>query len=412
MTASCRNCEAPLTETFADLGISPVSNAFISPQHLGRGEMFYPLHAKVCGQCFLVQLDSEQQADLHFHEDYVYFSSFSSSWLEHARQYVESVTARFGLGAGSHVIEIASNDGYLLKNFVARQIPCLGIEPTANTAEAARQLGVPTWEKFFGEATARELVAQNLQADLMAANNVFAHVPDIHDFVKGIALALKSSGTMTIEFPHLLRQIEQCQFDTIYHEHYSYYSLLAVENILSRHGLEVFDVEELGTHGGSLRVYLRHRGGANVAAPGAGLAKVRADEAAAGLHRVETYRGFQARVEQLKDGLLAFLLQARRDGKTVVAYGAPAKGNTLLNYCGVKSDLIAYTVDASPHKQHKFLPGTRLPVYAPAKLRETKPDLVLILPWNLSAEITAQHAYIREWGGRFVVAVPRIEVLG
>ena len=412
MSAACRNCGAEITETFADLGISPVSNAFVGAAKLTAGEMFYPLHAKVCGTCFLVQLDSTQQADLHFHEDYVYFSSFSSSWLAHAKRYAEQMIARFSLGADSHVIEIASNDGYLLRNFVERDIPCLGIEPTANTADAARQLGIPTWEKFFGEATARELVAQGLQADLMAANNVFAHVPDIHDFVSGIALSLKPAGTMTIEFPHLLRQIEQCQFDTIYHEHYSYYSLLAVEHILARHGLEVFDVDELETHGGSLRVCLRHRGGANSAPLGDGLAKVRADEARAGLNRIETYRGFQQRVEQLKDGLIAFLLQAKRDNQVVAAYGAPAKGNTLLNYCGIKSDLVAYTVDASPHKQGKYLPGTRLPVYAPQRLRETQPDLVLILPWNLAAEITAQHDYIREWGGRFVVAVPQVEVLG
>jgi len=412
MSAHCRNCQAPLVETFADLGVSPVSNAFVSPQKLEQGEMFYPLHAMVCSACYLVQLGGKQQAELHFHDDYVYFSSFSSSWLAHAREYVDHVTERFGLKGNAHVIEIASNDGYLLKNFVSRQIPCLGIEPTSNTAQAARALGVPTWEKFFGVATARELVAQNLQADLMVANNVFAHVPDIHDFVQGISIALKPAGSMTIEFPHLLRQIEQCQFDTIYHEHYSYYSLLAVENILGRHGLEVFDVDELATHGGSLRVYLRHRGGDNKAKQGERLAKVRADESAAGLDRVATYRGFQARVEALKDGLISFLLQAKREGKKVAAYGAPAKGNTLLNYCGVKSDLIAYTVDASPHKQNKFLPGTRLPVFAPEKLRDTRPDLVLILPWNLAAEITMQHAYIRDWGGRFVVAVPAIEVLG
>lgn len=408
MTTACRACGTPLTHTFADLGLSPVSNAFIRPEHRDRGEVFYPLHAMVCDRCFLVQLDGFQQADLHFHEDYVYFSSYSTSWLDHAARYCQDMTRRFGLGLNSHVVEVASNDGYLLKNFVAAQIPCLGIEPTANTAAAARTLGVPTWERFFGVGTAKDLVAQGLQADLMAANNVFAHVPDIHDFVAGVALALKPAGVMTIEFPHLLRQMEECQFDTIYHEHYSYYSLLAVEGIVQRHGLEVFDVDELPTHGGSLRVYLQREGGAHRAAAGT-LTKVRLDESNARLDALDTYRGFQARVEAVKDGLLRFLLQAKLDGLQVVAYGAPAKGNTLLNYCGVKRDLIQYTVDASPHKQGKWLPGTRIPVHGPDRLKETRPDVVLILPWNLAGEITAQHAYIKDWGGRFVVAIPAVE---
>lgn len=408
-TTDCRSCGTPLVHTFADLGMSPVSNAFIRPEAAHEGEMFYPLHALVCDQCWLVQLSDVTRADEHFHDDYVYYSSYSSSWVEHARCYVEAMTSRFGFGGSSRVVEIASNDGYLLQHFVKAGIPCLGVEPTANTAAAARSKGVPTREMFLGRKTGEALAADGWSADLLLGNNVLAHVPDLHDFVAGLALVLKADGVLTMEFPHLLRLIAGNQFDTIYHEHFSYLSLLAVEKTFSVHGLELFDVEEFPTHGGSLRIFAQHCGGPHAVADR--LQVVRRQEAAAELDRLETYTRFATRIHETKQGLLRFLLDARAAGKTVVGYGAPAKGNTLLNYCGIRGDFLEFTVDASPHKQGRFLPGSRIPVFAPERLRQRQPDYVLILPWNLVDEIATQHSYIREWGGRFVVPVPAVRVL-
>lgn len=405
----CRACGAPLEQTFADLGLSPVSNAFIKADEAHCGEMFYPLHALVCHQCWLVQLMDVTRADAHFHEDYVYFSSFSSSWLDHARRYVEAMTHRFGLDASSRVMEIASNDGYLLQYFVQAGIPCLGIEPTANTAAAARQKGVECREMFFGRDIARALADSGWQVDLLLGNNVLAHVPDINDFVGGMPLVLKPEGVITLEFPHLLRLMADNQFDTLYHEHYSYLSVTAVVPIFERAGLRLFDVERLNTHGGSLRLYACHQGAAHrdTGAIGACLA----EEAAAGLTRRETYRSFGEKVWETKRALLEFLISAKRNGKRIAAYGAAAKGNTLLNYCGVGRDFIDFVVDRNPVKQGRLLPGSRIPVLAPEAIFEAKPDYLLILPWNIRDEVMVQMKGIREWGGRFVVPIPRVEVL-
>lgn len=407
MLPRCRFCGSPLTQTFADLGMSPLSNAFVKPEGLHQGEVFYPLHAWVCGQCMLVQLEAFERAEKIFNADYAYFSSYSSSWLDHARRYCEAMIGRFSLDGASQVVEIASNDGYLLQNFVAQGIPSLGIEPASNTAAAAIAKGVPTWMKFFGVATAHELVAAGHQADLLLGNNVLAHVPDLHDFVGGLRIALKPAGVITMEFPHLLNLIQFNQFDTIYHEHYSYLSLLAVERIFAHHGLMLFDVQELPTHGGSLRIYAQHAGGPHAVQPR--LQALRDKELNAGLHRLETYSRFSARVHETKRALLRFLIDTKERGLRVAGYGAPAKGNTLLNYCGIRSDLIEFTVDANPHKQGTWLPGTRIPVFPPQKLREARPDVVLILPWNLKEEIVSEHGYIREWGARFAVPIPRPE---
>jgi SAM-dependent methyltransferase len=403
----CRSCATPLSHLFADLGLSPISNAFRRPADLDKVEPFYPLRAYVCEACKLVQLQDFHRADDLFTEEYAYFSSFSTSWLKHAERYAEAMTARFGLGADSRVVELASNDGYLLQYFKARGINVLGIEPSANVAEvAAAKRGIPSVVKFFGRQTARELAAEGVAADLMCANNVLAHVPDINDFVGGIPIVLKKTGLITFEFPHLLRLIEQNQFDTIYHEHYSYLSLLAVERILDRHGLVVFDIEELPTHGGSLRVYAAHAG--HGFETSRSVAKVRADEAAAGLDGLEAYAAFGERVRRTKRALLKYLIECKDKGLSVVGYGAPAKGNTLLNYCGVRTDMIDYTVDVSPHKQGLYLPGTAIPIMAPERIYETRPDVVLILPWNLKDEITEQMAKVRSWGGRFVVPIPEV----
>ncbi len=403
----CRSCGAPLRVTFCDLGLSPLSNAFVRPENLARGESFHPLHAFVCDACLLVQLEEFESPERIF-SDYVYFSSYSDSWLAHSRAYAEDVSASLGLGAESLVVEVASNDGYLLRFFAERGIPVLGVEPAENVAEVARARGIETISRFFGQILANELVAAGRRADLLVGNNVLAHVPDINDFVAGLRTALAPAGTLTMEFPHLLRLIEQVQFDTIYHEHFSYLSLLAVERLFARHGLRITDVRELPTHGGSLRIYATHaeRGLSETPAVEA----LRALERAAGLHQLATYTRFAARVEACKRSVLRFLIDAREAGQQVVGYGAPAKGNTLLNYCGVRGDLLAYTVDRSPHKQGLFLPGTRIPVFAPERIAETRPDYVLILPWNLREEITAQLAFIRDWGGRFVTPVPEIRV--
>lgn len=407
---SCRACGAKLEHTFVDLGMSPISNAMRHPTQAREVEPFYPLHAYVCDACKLVQVDDVEPAETHFHGNYTYFSSFSKSWVEHARRYAEMMIDRFGLGAGSRVIEVASNDGYLLQWFKASGVPVLGIDPAANCAEAAeRERGVPTFVRFFGRKTAEEVVETSGKADVIAGNNVLAHVPDINDFVGGFKILLKESGVVTIEFPHLLRLIEASYFDTIYHEHYSYLSLLSVERLFRRHGLEVFDVEELPTHGGSLRIFAGHAGG--TPAETARLVAFRQREADGGLGELATYTGFGERVRKAKRALLACLIGLRESGATIVAYGAAAKGNTLLNYCGIRGDFIDYAVDASPYKQGLLLPGTAIPVFAPQRIFETRPDYVLILPWNLRDEIIGQTAGIREWGGKFIIPLPTPEII-
>jgi SAM-dependent methyltransferase len=388
--------------------MSPLSNAFLTAAQLGRMEPFFPLHAWVCGKCFLVQLEAFETPEEIF-RDYAYFSSYSDTWLEHCRRYVAEVTKKFPLGPESLVVELASNDGYLLQYFQERGLAVLGVEPAKNVAEAARAKGVPTEAVFFGVETARRLLAEGRAADLLIGNNVLAHVPDLNDFVAGMKILLKPEGVITMEFPHLVRLIEGRQFDTIYQEHFSYFSCLTAERVFARHGLRLFDVEELPTHGGSLRIYGCHAESRR--ATGAGVARLRAAETAYGIERIETYRQFGEQVHEVKRDVLAFLIEARRQGKRVVGYGAPAKGNTLLNYCGIRSDLIEFTVDRSPEKQGKFLPGTHLAIYAPEKIFETKPDYVFILPWNLREEIVRTMGGIRQWGGQFVVPIPRLEVI-
>jgi len=406
---ACRSCGAALAHTFADLGMSPISNAFLKADQLNRMEPFYPLHAYVCGECFLVQLEEFESPQQIFGDNYAYFSSYSDSWLDHARHYTEQVTARFGLGAKSQVIEIASNDGYLLQYFKQKGVPVLGIEPAKNVAEAAVAKGVPTLTKFFGVATATELVAKGTRADLLLGNNVLAHVPDLNDFVAGMKAILKPAGVLTMEFPHLQHLIEENQFDTIYHEHFSYFSFLAAQRVFTRHGLQLFDVQEIPTHGGSLRIYGRHAGQGGE--QGDRVKDLVARERRLKFEDLETYRKFSGQVQETKRQLLEFLIAARRAGKRVVGYGAPAKGNTLLNYCGIRSDFIDFTVDRSPHKQNTFLPGTHIPVYAPERIDEVKPEYVLILPWNIRDEIVKQMAHIRSWGGKFVVPIPKVKVL-
>ena len=404
----CRFCQAPVAQPFVDLGSTPLANAYLTAADLTGPEPTYPLRAFVCTQCWLVQADSFVPPEDIF-SDYAYFSSYSDSWVEHARRFTEMARARFGLDSGSHVIEVASNDGYLLKHFVAAGVPVLGIEPAANVAEVARRIGVPTEARFFGQDTAADLVARGLQADLIIGNNVLAHVPDINDFVGGLATAIKADGVVSVEFPHLLRLIQGVQFDTVYHEHFYYLSLLAVETVFAAHGLRVFDVEELSTHGGSLRV-LACRAASGAHPTGPGLAKVRADEQAAGLDQVAVYAAFQQRVMPIRDGLRAFLDEAAARGRSVVAYGAAAKGNTLLNFCGVGTERIAFVVDRSPAKQGHYLPGSHLPVRAPEAIAQARPDYVLILPWNIRDEVMATMAHVREWGGRFAIAVPELTV--
>jgi SAM-dependent methyltransferase len=407
-SSSCRSCGNVLATTFVDLGMSPLSNSFLKPSDLSAMERFYPLHAFVCNQCYLVQLEEFESPETIF-SDYLYFSSYSSSWLRHAACYSEMITKKHKLSSASFVVELASNDGYLLQNFVSRGIPCLGIEPAANVAEEAVRKGVPTRSLFFGTETARNLVHEGLQADLVIANNVLAHVPDINDFVSGVALVLKPSGVVTLEFPHLIELINNNQFDTIYHEHFSYLSLLAVETILNRHGLAVFAVDQLSTHGGSIRVYAQLQKEQRWPVEGS-VDVVRAVESAAKLSTIATYANFHHQVEKVKRDLLTFLIQAKEQGKRVVAYGAAAKGNTLLNYCGVRRDFIDFVVDRSPHKQGLFTPGTHIPVYHPDRITEARPDYVLILPWNLKQEVAEQLRHIRSWGGKFVVPIPNLEV--
>ena len=403
----CRHCASALSQPFLDLGHAPPSNAYLTAAALNRPETWYPLRLLVCGQCWLVQTQDHAGREVLFSDDYAYFSSFSSSWLAHARDYVEVMVQRLDLNAGSLVVEVAANDGYLLQYVQGAGIPCYGIEPTAGTAAAARAKGMEIVQRFFGLALARELSAQGRQADLMVANNVLAHVPDINDFVAGFAHLLKPHGVATFEFPHLLAMVLGSQFDTAYHEHYSYLSLGAVSAIFAANGLRVFDVERLPTHGGSLRVFAQ-RSDSGAHATGSSVAEMLACEQAAGMGDLLFYRGFQAHAIRIKHELLAFLLQARRDGLSVAAYGAAAKGNTLLNFAGVRPDLLAYVVDKNPAKQGRFLPGSRIPVVDEAHLRARRPDRVLILPWNLRAEVMEQLGYIREWGGQFVTAVPHL----
>ncbi|MBB6123747.1 class I SAM-dependent methyltransferase [Sphingobium subterraneum] len=411
MNLICRFCSAPLTVSFADLGMSPISNDYVAPEHFAAMEPFYPLHAYVCGSCWLVQLIDFEKAENMFSDEYAYFSSYSQSWLAHAERYAAKMIVDEKLSEESLVIEIASNDGYLLQYFKQSGVRILGIEPTANTAQVAwEQRGVESEVAFFGRATAERLRDRGIQADVMAANNVLAHVPDINDFISGYPILLKKGGVANIEFPHLLRLIEQRQFDTIYHEHFSYLSFTVVRRMFAEHGMRVYDVEELQTHGGSLRVYIAHQDDM-VRADTPAVAAMLEAERGAGLLDLETYRRFSDAVVDTKLALLEFLVAAKRKGKTVAGYGAPAKGNTLLNYCGVKSDLIAFTVDRSPHKAGKFLPGTRIPIYTPDRIDREKPDYLLILPWNLREEIMEQMAHVRDWGCAFVTPIPTVKIL-
>ncbi|RNE88525.1 class I SAM-dependent methyltransferase [Marichromatium sp. AB31] len=404
---NCRHCGAPLRLPFVDLGSAPPSNAYLSAAALHRPESWYPLRVLVCERCWLVQTEDFARPETLFDADYAYFSSVSTSWVAHAERYVATMVERLGLDGDSRVVELAANDGYLLQHLQARAIPCLGVEPTAAVAAAARERGLEIVEAFFDRALAARLLAEGWGADLVVANNVLAHVPAINDFVAGIALLLRPDGVATFEFPHLLRLIAGNQFDTLYHEHYSYLSLGAVGRVCAANGLAVFDVETLPTHGGSLRVFAQRADhGARPTTPR--VAALRAEELAAGLERAATYQGLQARAERLRLELLDYLIRARRQGLQVVGYGAAAKGNTLLNFAGVRPDLLHYVVDRSPGKLGRHLPGSRIPIVAESRLRETRPDRVLLLPWNLRDELTAQLGYVREWGARFVVAVPRL----
>jgi SAM-dependent methyltransferase len=406
--SACRFCGSKLEHIFVDLGVSPLVQSFLSSDQLNQMEPFYPLQAFVCEKCFLVQLQ-EFVAPTDIFSDYLYFASYSDSWLAHAKRYTDEMVRRFPISENSLVIEIASNDGYLLQYFAEKNIPVLGIEPAANVARVAAQKGISSITKFFSSATARELLAAGKPADLLLGNNVLAHVPDINDFVEGMKILLKPQGVITMEFPHLMQLMEQNQFDTIYHEHFSYFSFLTVDKIFAAHGLTLFDVEELPTHGGSLRIFARHSEDSTKPV-GPRVTDLHAREESAGYARLETYSRFGEQVKETKRKLLEFLIQAKRNGKQIAAYGAAAKGNTLLNYCAIRTDFLDYTVDRSPYKQGRFLPGTRIPVYSPDQIRRTRPDYLLILPWNLKDEIIQQNAYIRDWGGQFVVPIPEVTV--
>jgi SAM-dependent methyltransferase len=400
----CRFCEAEVAQTFVDLGMSPLCESYVSRDQLNQMEPFYPLHVKVCSHCFLVQLE-EYVAPENIFSDYAYFSSYSDSWLAHARAYTDKMIERFGFDQDSLVVELASNDGYLLQYFVDRNIPVLGIEPAANVAVVAEEKGVPTLVKFFGRELAMELAEEGRKADLILGNNVLAQVPDLNSFVAGMKILLKPDGVITLEFPHLLRLVAENQFDTIYHEHFSYFSFLTTDHIFRAHGMKLFDVEEISTHGGSLRVYGCHQEDGSKPVSSKVMALLEREKVA-GCDRLEYYASFGEQVEKTKYQLLEFLIQAKKSGKTIAGYGAPGKGNTLLNYCGIRTDFIDYTVDRSPHKQGKFLPGTHIPIYHPDRITETRPDYVFILPWNLKDEIMKQMAHIRGWGGQFFVPIP------
>jgi len=403
----CRHCAAELERVCLDLGSAPPSNAYLSDATLRAPELWYPLRLLVCERCWLVQTEDHAGREALFGDDYAYFSSFSSSWLAHAEAYVQAMRERFGLSSASLVSEVAANDGYLLRFVRQAGIPCYGIEPTASTAAAARALGLDIVERFFGVDLARELMAAGRQVDLVAANNVLAHVPDINDFVAGFTVLLKPDGVATFEFPHLLRLLRENQFDTVYHEHYSYLSLTSVQRIFAANGLAVFDVEQHPTHGGSLRVFAQ-RSESGRRATGEGVAKVLHEETVAGLATAAGYEGFQARIDKVKDDFTAFLIEARRAGRKVAAYGAAAKGNTLMNYAGTRPDLIAFVVDRNPAKQGRYMPGSRIPIVAEERLRSERPDDIVILPWNLRDEVMQQLTYVREWGARFVTAVPEL----
>ena len=405
---TCRFCAAPLTQTFVDLGLSPLANSLLTEADLAREEPRYPLHAYVCGECLLVQL-GEVASPQDIFEDYVYFSSYSDSWVEHARRYVEQMIERFGFDGESSVVELASNDGYLLQWFVEHGVPVRGIEPAANVAAVAEEKGIPTIVRFFGEEAARDLVGEGLRADLLIGNNVLAHVPGLNDFVAGMKVLLGADGVVTMEFPHLLRLIEETEFDTIYHEHFSYFSALTAERIFAAHGLRLFNVEELPTHGGSLRIYAAHAEDESHEDTGR-VAELVDRERAAGLADLATYSRFRERVREVRQGLRDFLEGARAEGRSVAAYGAAAKGVTLLNYCGIGPELVEDVADRSPHKQDLYLPGVRLPIRSPEHVAETKPDYLLLLAWNLKDEIVEQMSHIREWGGRFVTPLPAIAV--
>ncbi len=405
---NCRFCGEKLEHTFVDLGVSPLANSYVKPERLSQMEPFYPLHVRVCSQCFLVQLPQLATREEIF-EDYAYFSSYSESWLEHCRAYTAMMADRFRLGPESRVVELASNDGYLLQYFLERKIQVLGVEPAANVAEVAKKRGINTTVAFFGEKTARRLAGEGWLADVIVGNNVLAHVPDINDFVEGIQILLKPEGVVTIEFPHLLQMMQHNQFDTIYHEHFSYLSFTTVEKVFAKHGMKLFDVQELPTHGGSLRIYAAHsEDGLKVVTRA--VDDLRGREKKAGFMTLRPYLEFNERVVKTKRRLLQFLIEAKDQGKQTVGYGAPAKGNTLLNYCGIRADLVDYTVDRSPYKQGHFLPGVHIPIYEPERVRATQPDYLLILPWNIREEVMQQMSYIREWGGKFVVPIPEVRV--
>ncbi len=404
----CRFCHSLLTDTFLNLGVSPLANSFVAPENLDKMEPFYPLHTFVCNNCLLVQLDEFESPQNIFH-DYLYFSSFSSSWLLHAKQYVDMAIKRFSLTSHSQVIEIASNDGYLLQYFQQENIRTLGVEPARNVAEVAIQKGIPTKISFFNNNLAKQLREENLQADLIVANNVLAHVPNLHDFIAGLKTLLKPDGVITIEFPHILNLISSKQFDTIYHEHFSYFSLLCIQKILLHHNLQVIDVEELSTHGGSLRLFIKHLN-KNITIS-SNVTKLIQKETDHELHKLDCYLLFSKQVEQLKLDILKFFIEAKSSNKQIIGYGAPAKGNTLLNFCGIGKEFLPYTVDKNPHKQGFHLPGTRIPVKSPDKIRQTKPDYLLILPWNLKEEIMEECSFIHEWGGKFLIVIPKVEVI-
>ena len=406
---TCRFCATPLQHTFVDLGTSPLCQRHVTPARFNHAESFYPLHVYVCANCHLVQLPEYCAREEIFDAEYGYFSSFSDTWLKHAEHYVEMMIPRFGLGAASKVVELASNDGYLLQYFVKHRVPVLGIDPTANTAAVAKGKNIPTLVKFFGKQTAKDVLADSGPGNLILGNNVLAHVPDINDFVGGMKILLADSGVVTMEFPQLLHLIEQRYWDTIYHEHFSYLSFTTVERIFAHHGLTLFDVDELPTHGGSIRIYAKHDDDEAIPVH-ARVGAMKAKEKMAGHFELSYYTHFGERVKESKRALLEFLIDAKRAGKSIACYGAPGKGNTLLNYCGIRTDFIDYTVDRSPHKQGNFLPGTRIPIHSPDKIRETRPDYLLLLPWNLKDEIMKQMADIREWGGKFVVPIPDVTV--
>ena len=405
---SCRFCESPLKHILVDLGMSPLCESYLSAEQLNQMEPFYPLHVYVCENCYLAQLEEYVSPEAIFTE-YAYFSSYADSWLQHAKNYADQMVARFGISASSLVVELGSNDGYLLQYFVEKGVPVLGIEPALNVAKVAIEKGIPTLGEFFGEKTAVNLVSNRVKADLVVGNNVLAQVPGLNDFIRGMKVLLKPQGVITIEFPHLVRLMEENQFDTIYHEHFSYFSLIALEKIFAARDLIIFDVDELPTHGGSLRIYAKH--GDDVTKPvAARVNDLRMREEASGLAQMQTYSAFSEKVKETKRKLLEFLIRVKREGKTVCGYGAPGKGNTLLNYCGIRNDFLDYTVDRNTYKQGKYTPGTHIPIFSPEKIRQTRPDYLLILPWNFKDEIINQMSYIREWGGKFLVPIPEVKV--